>query len=42
MIGISYPVQYSTVPKYLSDFINNNSKIWNGKKVFITETMVWI
>ena len=41
MIGISYPVQYSTVPKYLSDFINNNSKIWNGKKGFITETMVF-
>ena len=35
----SYPVQYSTVPKILRDFINKNSNMWNGKKVFIIATM---
>lgn len=35
----SYPVQYSTVPKILRDYINNNSKVWQGKKVFIIATM---
>lgn len=38
-IVFSYPVQYSAVPKYLSDFIHNNSKMWKGKKVFIIATM---
>lgn len=35
----SYPVQYSTVPKLLKDFINTNPKLWKGKKVFIIATM---
>lgn len=35
----SYPVQYSTVPKVLRDFVNRNSNIWNGKKVFVIATM---
>ena len=26
-IIFSYPVQYSTVPKFLSDFVHSNSKI---------------
>ncbi len=38
-IVFSYPVQYSAVPKYLSDFIHNNSKTWKDKKVFIIATM---
>jgi len=38
-IVFSYPVQYSAVPKYLSDFIHNNSEMWKGKKVFIIATM---
>ena len=38
-IVISYPVQYSTVPKILRDFIINNSNIWQNKKVFIIATM---
>lgn len=38
-IVFSYPVQYSAVPKFLSDFIQNNSEIWQGKKVFIIATM---
>lgn len=35
----SYPVQYSTVPKILRDFINTNPDLWQGKKVFIIATM---
>ena len=38
-IVFSYPVQYSEVPKYLRDFIHNNSEMWKGKKVFIIATM---
>ena len=35
----SYPVQYSTVPKILRDFIAENKEIWNNKKVFVICTM---
>ena len=38
-IVFSYPVQYSAVPKILSDFIHNNSSMWQGKRVFIIATM---
>lgn len=38
-IYISYPVQYSNIPKILVDFIHNNSGIWNCKKVFVIATM---
>lgn len=38
-IVFSYPVQYSAVPKILRDFIHNNSKAWQGKKVFVIATM---
>ncbi len=38
-IVISYPVQYSAVPKFLSDFIDKHSELWNGKRVFIIATM---
>lgn len=38
-IVFSYPVQYSAVPKILSDFIQNHSKLWRGKKIFIIATM---
>ncbi len=38
-IVFSYPVQYSAVPKYLTDFIHNNSEMWKGKKVFVIATM---
>ena len=38
-IVFSYPVQYSAVPKILSDFIHNNSLVWQGKRVFIIATM---
>ena len=38
-IVFSYPVQYSAVPKILSDFIHRNAGWWKGKKVFVIATM---
>lgn len=38
-IIFSYPVQYSTVPKILRDFIINNKDLWNGRQVFVIATM---
>lgn len=38
-IVIAYPVYYSNVPKIVRDFIENNSSIWRGKRVFIIATM---
>lgn len=38
-IVFSYPVQYSAVPKYLSDFIHSNAELWKDKKVFVIATM---
>jgi len=38
-IVIAYPVYYSNIPKILSDFIKNNSTIWQDKEVFIVATM---
>ena len=39
VIAFSYPVQYSTVPKILRDFIIENKTLWSNKKVFIIATM---
>ena len=38
-IVIAYPVYYSNIPKILSDFIKNNSTIWQDKEVFVIATM---
>ncbi len=38
-IVLSYPVQYSSIPKILYDFIAGNADIWQGKRVFIIATM---
>lgn len=38
-IIFSYPVQYSTVPKILRDFIKENNTLWQNKKVFVIATM---
>lgn len=38
-IIFSYPVQYSTVPKILRDFIKKNNQLWRNKKVFVIATM---
>lgn len=35
----AYPIQYSTVPKILKDFICENKELWDGKKVFVIATM---
>ncbi len=35
----SYPVQYSNIPKMLKDFIEQNSRLWNGKRIFVIATM---
>lgn len=38
-LAFAYPVQYSTVPKILSDFICENKELWDGKRVFVIATM---
>ena len=39
IIAIAYPVQYSTVPKILRDFIIEHKELWENKKVFVIATM---
>lgn len=39
LIVFAYPVQYSTVPKMLRDYITEHKKLWRNKKVFIIATM---
>lgn len=39
MLVFAYPVQYSTVPKLVRDFIFENKELWLNKKVFIIATM---
>lgn len=39
MLVFAYPVQYSTVPKILRDFIIENKDLWQYKKVFVIATM---
>ena len=39
LLVFAYPVQYSTVPKILRDFVNDNKELWKDKKVFIIATM---
>lgn len=39
MLVFAYPVQYSTVPKILRDFIIKNKELWENKKVFVIATM---
>lgn len=38
-IVFSYPVQYSTVPKILRDYIVDNKLLWKNKKIFVIATM---
>lgn len=38
-IVISYPVQFSNIPKILRDYIIANRQIWNEKRIFIIATM---
>ena len=39
MLVFAYPVQYSTVPKILRDFIIENKELWKNKKVFVIATI---
>ena len=38
-IVFSYPVQYSTLPKILRDFVVQYHELWKGKRVFVIATM---
>ena len=38
-IVFGYPVQYSSLPKFLYDFVQQNAELWSGKKFFIIATM---
>lgn len=39
MLVFAYPVQFSTVPKILRDFISDNKELWRNKRIFIIATM---
>lgn len=39
MLVIGYPVQYSTVPKILRDFVSEHKELWKNKRVFVIATM---
>ena len=39
MIIFAYPIQFSTVPKIMRDYVTENKEIWKGKKVFMIATM---
>jgi ferredoxin len=39
IIVFGYPIQFSNIPKIVKDFILNNGKLFNNKKVFIIATM---
>ncbi len=38
-IVIGYPVQYSSIPKILRDYVAANPSVWKGKRVFVIATM---
>lgn len=38
-IFLAYPTQFSNIPYMVRDYINRNSALWNGKKVFLLTTM---
>ncbi len=38
-IVLAYPTQFSNVPFMVRDFINRNSELWAGKKIFCMTTM---
>lgn len=39
LIVFSYPVQFSTVPKIMRDFVTNHKELWRNKKIFVIATM---
>ncbi len=38
-IVLAYPTQFSNAPYMVRDFINRNSRIWKGRKIFCITTM---
>ncbi|MBN1055597.1 4Fe-4S dicluster domain-containing protein [Clostridium botulinum] len=38
-ILFAYPIQYSNLAKFVRDFINKNSHLWQDKNIFIIATM---
>ena len=38
-IILGYPTQFSNIPYMVRDYINKNSSIWSGKKIFCVSTM---
>ena len=39
LIVFAYPVQFSTIPKILRDYITDHKALWMNKKVFLIATM---
>ena len=39
LIVIAYPVQFSTVPNIMRDYVTDHSELWKNKKVFVIATM---
>jgi multimeric flavodoxin WrbA len=39
IIILGYPTQFSNAPFMVRDFIESNTSLWNGKKVFCVNTM---
>ena len=39
VIAFAYPVQYSTVPKIVRDFVSDHKDLWKRKKVYVIATM---
>ena len=39
MIVLAYPTQFSNAPFMVRDFIDKNRSLWNGKAIFILNTM---
>ena len=39
LIVFVYPVQFSTVPKIVRDYVTQNKELWKNKKVFVIATM---
>lgn len=38
-IVFSYAVQFSSIPKMLKDFVDDNKDLWSGKNIFVIATM---
>ena len=39
LITFAYPVQYSTVPKIVRDYVRDHGNLWKNKQVFVIATM---